>query len=309
MKLRCRILCLLTLLLILPALSAQADLVNHGPHGEFFFDEDTGLYWFDPAVFADQIQVTIDLFATHSTFWSWAGSAQVDALNGRSSAGGVHLEEILGTPYLSGGVYRWLGLYDGSSTEGWILQSDDSPAFTTITQSSHQGGAASLYPGAWLVSNSDPAGLAVLFDVGDGGEYFYDSLTGLYWCDPVTFVGMTRPEIETWLGTNSDWRWAALAEVFALQGKMTYWPGPLTDVMGDGQMQNPSVARWIGYYAESGSPDGLILQTDFAPSLHFINAASTQGNVGSWSPGAWIVSDVCPTPTVDINWSRVKTLY
>ncbi len=144
-------------------------------------------------------------------------------------------------------------------------------------------------------------------NLGDAGEYFHDLGTDLYWCDPATFVGQTRDQVVDWLAAHAAWRWATAAEVYALLGKMSADDGLLTAVLGAAQFTiGNGGPRWIGYYAQATAPDGLLLESSFAPSFHLLTAGGTQGGVAGWNPGAWVVSDVDPTPVETTTWGAVK---
>lgn len=139
--------------------SADAQLVDHGPTGQYFQDTSTGLYWFDPAQFVGQSRATIDAFVQSSTIWQWATSAQITALSGSSTTSGLPLETVMGARQytLNNGGPRWIGYHSlATAPDGWLVQSFSSPGFTTIDGSGFQNNVITWGPGAWLVSTVDP---------------------------------------------------------------------------------------------------------------------------------------------------------
>ena len=146
---------------LLLASPAAAALIDHGPSGEYFYDTSTGLYWYDPAQLVGQTRAEMDAFASASPQWAWATSAQIDALAGQSSGGGVPLESVVGPRQhtLNNGAPRWLGYYaDPGQPDGWIVQ-----AFTSLDSVSSTGPQtdAATFPditgvGGWMVSSVDP---------------------------------------------------------------------------------------------------------------------------------------------------------
>ncbi|MBM4132006.1 hypothetical protein FJ250_13430 [bacterium] len=91
-----RIPLLILMLLTAAPLAHAAEVTNHGAHGEFFHDTESGLYWLDPGLFAGQVRASLDLLPLHSNLWDWATGAQVEALVGRTAPAGVALEAVLG---------------------------------------------------------------------------------------------------------------------------------------------------------------------------------------------------------------------
>lgn len=304
---------LILMLLAVAPLAQAAEVTNHGAHGEFFHDAESGLYWLDPGLFAGQARASLDLLPLHSDLWDWATSAQVEALVGRTAPAGVTLEAVLGPRQftLGNGGPRWIGYHaDPGAPDGWLLESSDAPEFRTATSAGSQGGAAAWNAGAWLVAAGDPVAAPRLVDLGDGSEYFRDLGTGLFWCDPATFVGQTRAQVEAWLVAHPDWRWATAAEVNGLLGKLASGDGLLTGVMGAPQFTlGNGGPRWLGYYDQAAQPDGLLLESSFASSFHLLTGGGTQAGVETWNPGAWVVSDVDPTPVESTSWGSLKAGY
>lgn len=302
----------LVFLAALPRAEA-AEVTNHGMLGEYFLDVESGLYWFDPSVFAGQSRASIDVLVQYSNVWDWATSAQVDALVWRTAPDGDAIETVLGQRQftIGNGGPRWIGYHaDAGDPNGWLVESADDPDFHAITGSGFQGGAESWNAGAWLVAATDPTAAPRLVNVGDNGEYFRDLGTGLYWCDPATFVGSTREQVDAWILAHADWRWATAPEVFALLGKAAVGDGLLIDVLGDSQFTiGGGGPRWIGYYDQTTQPDGLLLESSYAPSFHLVTGGGTQGGVAAWIPGAWVVSEADPTPIESTTWGELKARY
>ncbi|MDY0110941.1 MAG: hypothetical protein RBT60_13520 [Candidatus Krumholzibacteria bacterium] len=292
------------------AAALAAHLENLGPGGEFFYDPDTGLYWIDPAAFVGTTRVSADYVDVYAPDWSWATSAQIDGLLGRTSQPGTPLIEVMGPQQLLIGGYRWLGFHAEIIPDGWLAQTINSPDYDTITDTGLQNGAGSLNPGAWFVSTINPLTATRLENIGESGEYFVDHTTSFYWYDPAYFVGMTREDVETWLAAHPDWRWATLPEVIGLLCRLTVGDLPLEDVIGPRQYTAGSnQPRWIGYYAKPTQPDGILIQGGYGPPFHMATLGSTQSNASAWNPGAWIVSKYDPTPVEVRTWSNVKKLF
>jgi hypothetical protein len=303
----------LTLLLIV-APCAQAGAVNdHGTHSEFFHAVESGLYWLDPGIFAGQTRASLDLLPQYSDLWNWATSAQVEALIGCVAPEGVPLEDVMGPRQftIGNGGPRWIGYHAGTDApDGWLVESSDAPDFRTVTLTGSQGGAAAWNAGAWLVAASDPAAAPRLANLGDGDAYFRDLGTGQFWCDPATFAGQTREQVVAWLAAHPEWRWATAAEVYALLGKLAAGDVLLTGILGAPQFTiGNGGPRWIGYYDQAAQPDGLLLESAYAPSFHLMTGASTQTNAAAWNAGAWVVSDVDPTPVEATSWGTLKAAY
>ena len=140
---------------------------------------------------------------------------------------------------------------------------------------------------------------AALFNHGTGGEYFYDSATGLYWYDPAQLVGQTRTEMDAFVAADPHWDWATSAQIQQLDGQSAAGGVDLELVMGARQYTlTGGGPRWLGYYADSNQPDGWIVQANGAPDVvsgtgfqH--DAANSPDIVGV---GGWMVSRVDPVP-------------
>ncbi len=290
--------------------AAAADLRDHGPNGEFFFDPSSGRYWFDPAAFVGLTRGAAAYIDAYHPDWSWATSAQIDSLLGRTSPSGSSLLEVMGPDQVPISGYRWVGYYAETTPNGWLVQTTNGPAYDTITATSGQANADPLNPGAWFVSRVDPVTAPRLENVGDDGEFFYDHATELFWHDPARFVGLTRDDVEDWLAEHPEWRWASAAEVFGLLCRLTAGDVPLEDILGARQYTSGAdQPRWIGYYEQASAPDGLLLQCGYGPPYVIATLGSTQTNVATWNPGAWVVAETNPTRAVARTWNGVKRVF
>ena len=57
---------------------------------------------------------------------------------------------------------------------------------------------------------------AEFVDWGNSNEFFYDTDSGLLWCDPIQFQGNERSEVDTWLSANPSWRYATNDDFYTL---------------------------------------------------------------------------------------------
>jgi hypothetical protein len=304
---------LIVLTLLTLASTATAGLLDDlGDGGEYFHDDATGLFWFDPAVFLGWTRSDVETFSDLSSVWSLATGAQVDALVGSGVPWTFTLEEVMGPRQdtITGGGPRWVGFCAETSPDGWLLQSDTEP-YDSITGSSSQGSTESFEHGAWMVAAVDPRTAPRLDHLGDTLiPYFHDQATGLYWVHPCSFVGMDRPAIVTWLADHSEWRWAERTEIESLVGKLGVGISDMVDILGEPQFTaTGGVPRWIGYYAQETEPDGMAVQAGQGSLLNFLTWAGTQSSVENWDPGAWIVSDVNPTPIESRSFGEIKRLF
>ena len=292
--------------------ASAAELSNRGTHGEFFFDPATGLTWCDPDMLTDADRATLDVFITrNSTGWAWATSAQIDALLGSTAPAGSDLEDVMGAAqfYVGIGGPRWIGYHAGTSPDGWLIQSDNEP-FDVLSQSGGQSGVESWGPGGWFVNAADPTTLPRLADQGVHRQLFQDQGSGLYWCDPALFVGLTRDQVTDWLAANPGWRWASAAEVAALVGRLSVGDVSLVEILGAPQFfAGAGEPRWIGYYEQVAQPDGLLLEANIEPYYHIVTNYGTQSFAAGWNPGAWVVTAGTPTPTAEASWGEVKRIY
>jgi hypothetical protein len=148
-------------------------LQDYGLEGQYFYDTQTGYYWYDPAHFAGHSLETINDFLYANPNWHWATSAMIDDLVGKYSAGGVPLTDVMGPHQFQTGILvngtwyngsRWIGYYANSPAQpdGWLVQTylEDGPPVcnspSTLGESGFQGNVIGWGPGAWLYSTVDP---------------------------------------------------------------------------------------------------------------------------------------------------------
>lgn len=306
---------LVLVIAVLAALAAgatAAELSDRGPYGEFFFDPATGLTWCDPDVLTGTDRTTLDVFITrNSTGWAWATSAQIDALLGGTAPAGSDLVDVMGAPQfiVGAGGPRWIGYYAATIPDGWLIQSDTEP-YDVLTQSGSQSGVEIWGPGGWFVNVADPTTLPRLADQGANRQLFHDGGSGLYWCDPALFVGLSRDQVTDWLAANPGWRWAAAAEVAALVGRLSVGDVSLVEILGAPQFwAGAGEPRWIGYYEQAAQPDGLLLEANIEPYFHIVTNYGTQSSAAGWNPGAWVVTEGAPTAAAEASWGEVKRIY
>ncbi|MEZ4388927.1 MAG: hypothetical protein R3D98_15385 [Candidatus Krumholzibacteriia bacterium] len=125
----------------------------------YFHDEETGLYWQDPANFVGQDRAAMQSWLDANTDWRWATFDEVKGLLGKLTVGDVPLVDVLGPEqFLAGpGVWRWLGYCDGiASDAAAVLQVSSSTSLPLITVVDVQNGAAGWNPGAWIVTDVNP---------------------------------------------------------------------------------------------------------------------------------------------------------
>jgi len=308
-----RLFVLLLILLTAPLLAATAgELTDAGPNGHFFYDADSGLYWFDVVLFEGESRYQVATLIDNSPRWDWATSTQIDALVGQTAPSGGALADAMGASQTGsvGTIQRWVGFHSlETQPDGWLIQADSAP-YTTINTSGSQSNVGSQTHGAWVVSTSDPATSDRLVNCGDSGEFFSDAATGFYWADPVTFLDMTRVEVQAWIDAHADggWRWATAAEVAGLVGKMSEGDVALTAIMGT-QQHGANPPRWIGYYDQATEPDGLLMEANWLPELSMVTVFGTQAGVSNWTHGAWVLTEDDPTPVEQASWSEVKSIF
>lgn len=158
---------------------------------------------------------------------------------------------------------------------------------------------------------------ATLVNLGNNGEYFYDTSSGLYWWDIATFVGQTKAEIDLFVATDVNRKYATAAEIDALMGQSSDGGVALTEIMGAHQFEtfiagDGTGSRWIGYFDETsadpglpGDPDGWLAQTVLGGGLNdpsTIGDTGFQNNVITWNPGAWVNSRINPVPVPAAAW-------
>jgi len=99
-------------------------------------------------------------------------------------------------------------------------------------------------------------------------------------------------------------------EVRALVGRLSVGDVPLVEILGAAQFDlGGGQPRWIGYYAQSTEPDGLLIEANIDPFRSMMTAFGTQTGVATWGPGAWVVTDSDPTPIDGASWGEVKRTY
>ena len=292
---------------------AAGELTDHGPDGACFHDDQTTLYWLDPAVFRDANRDAVDRLVTASGTWRWATSTDIDALMGAAVADGVDIESVLGVRQATVGsnAPRWLGFYADTSPDGYLAQAHDVP-HETIDATGTQGGTASLPHGAWLLTDTDPSARPRLDHLGAGDvPWFHDQATGLYWSDPETFTGLGRAGVDAWLAANPDWRWATLDEVYGLLGKFAVGDAPLTDVLGaPQQVVTGGVPRWLGYCSGTIATDAVLIQAGGGGAIRpLLTENGLQHLTDESITAAWVVSSVNPTPVRSRTLGQIKAIF
>jgi len=305
---------ILSLAFILAMPATAGELSDHGPDGIMFQDDETGFTWFDPTVFLDISRAHAELFITASPVWRWATEPEIISLIGSTGIEGAALETIMGprTSTIGGGGPRWTAFFAGTTpADGALAQSSDDPDFNLISSTGTQSATYSMDHGAWMVATVDPVVQPRLDHLGSADvPYFFDEESSLYWQDPVTFEDMDRADIQSWIDANSDWRWATVDEVKGLLGKLTVGNVAPVDVLGAGQFNSgPGIVRWIGYCDGIAVTSAATLQMSNGAVLPLITIYSEQANAASWHPGAWIVSEVNPTPVTPNSLSKVKSMF
>ena len=143
-------------------------------------------------------------------------------------------------------------------------------------------------------------GNATLTNAGDQGEWFFDSLTGLYWYDPGAFSGASRDKVDSFVETSSVWQYATRSQILALfeAYKAVEQSSTLYDIIG-----KPTGAVGIegyggvldafeGFYAESG-PGSLALYVEPRdnPTIFFPWMIPAERTLATSTSGAWLVAD------------------
>lgn len=157
---------------------SHAALLNRGDDGEFFYDDQTCLYWYDPSSFAGRTIDEINTFvSTHST-WKWADRERLMSLSSGAlgpDPDATSFRDVLGVEtYTDESLYYWIGFIDPQDAPvavclGWdsravgismamelysSLEDDENdPALTPVPVIS-----GTILHGAWLYSESDPLG-------------------------------------------------------------------------------------------------------------------------------------------------------
>lgn len=146
---------------------------------------------------------------------------------------------------------------------------------------------------AILLAGAAVGSAAELVDRGGHGEFFYDSDSGLTWCDPDILTEAGREPLAAFIANNSTgWVWATSAQVAALSGSTAPTGSSLEEIMGPRQWTVGSDwPRWIGYYADL-VPDGWLIQSD---DNIVLGDSGSQSGVAAWNPGGWFVNAGDPT--------------
>jgi len=146
---------------------SHADLFDCGAHGELFYDNQTGLYWYDPGTFTGWSIDKIDTFVLNHLLWNWAGSSQMLNLFGTiSESSPASLADVLGSAsYADDSFYYWRGFIDPESTYAVVKiggdpGSTDIQLYTSLEDDSAGQDApvitGTILCGAWLYSENDP---------------------------------------------------------------------------------------------------------------------------------------------------------
>lgn len=157
----------------------DAHLHDYGPEGQFFYDAETELYWYDPDQFVGVPRNEIDLFVQQNPIWNWATELQIDALSGKASHDGSPLTTIMGasqSTFLNGDE-RWIGYYDQSSQpNGWFVETSDD--LRRLDNASSLQNIETRNPGAWLVSQSDIGSASYVIRVENDHVVIRDTQSG-----------------------------------------------------------------------------------------------------------------------------------
>jgi hypothetical protein len=143
-------------------------------------------------------------------------------------------------------------------------------------------------------------GLAELENCGHYGEYFHDTVSGLYWVDPEVFYGGYRTSLDHMATYSPVWDWATSAQIDALVGQSAATGFSLQDVLG---LRITTIAnggpRWLGFYAEA-DPDGWLAESSDTPDFVTMTGSGYQGGAAAMGAGAWLVSSTDPTVTAAV---------
>lgn len=94
---------------------------------------------------------------------------------------------------------------------------------------------------------------ATLIEHGANNEMFYDTIQKKYFYDPIEFLGQSRAEVDTWLGSHAAWRYADPLDLAPLSNELPFGDPVGTDWMVMGQPTSE-----ISYMTVSGSMRYLI---------------------------------------------------
>lgn len=162
---------------------------------------------------------------------------------------------------------------------------------------------------------------ATLLEHGIANEMFYDSITGLYWYDPVEFLGWSQLQIENFINNNPTWSYATIMQLYNLkEGYKT----ALDSWFAIGSATNVTIRTsgyeeywWEGWCYDSGQ--GAVKPWSFAtskdPNYPFdLFWANYDFNLYGWfsdanAGGAWLVSSVRPTGGIVPEPSTILLFY
>jgi hypothetical protein len=155
---------------------SNAALINCGDSGEYFYDQEADLYWYDPGVFSGWTIEDVNAYVENSQAWRWAGPDEIAGLCGALTVReGAFLTDILGvSTYTTVSWCYWIGFMnpDGSTVAarlGWNMGTtgtaseielytsiEDVQTNNSVTSAQIINGA--ILCGAWLYSEDDPLG-------------------------------------------------------------------------------------------------------------------------------------------------------
>jgi len=147
---------------------------------------------------------------------------------------------------------------------------------------------------------------AVLSDYGTSSEYFFDSITGLYWYDPVEFLGQTRAQVDQFITDNPDWEYGVKSDLDNFVSNYPYeTPPELPDVIGSATRSEylflPPVGYsihlvyWDGYLSPAATDKfGGVLSVDEYSYEGFDSTVNVYSTQPTFEIGAWIKSAIDP---------------
>ena len=151
-----------------------AACIDWGENREFFHDESTGLYWYDPGTFAGWSPDQIDTFIKNNPWWHWACQEQISDLYAALSVEDSRFQpDILGRQtYSTGSSTYWAGFMSPDDPFvavefGWTgLTVNDTVSlqfYTTLKDDPDDENdnpipviSGTVLHGAWLYSVDDP---------------------------------------------------------------------------------------------------------------------------------------------------------
>ena len=112
-----------------------------------------------------------------------------------------------------------------------------------------------------LFAGAIPAG-AELQNHGPNGEYFHDTVSGLYWFDPANFHEQARITLDLMADYSTTWSWATSGEVDGLLNQVSPVGSTVEDVIGPRHSTlTGGIPRWLGFVYGSGD-DGWLIQSE-----------------------------------------------